>query len=122
MSRRLVHHRLGIAEPKAVALGEAEVDAGNPRRVRLGAGDLAAGRLLELEVAAGVVGMVVGREDPVELPAAGAQPVEHRAGHRRVDGAGHPGLGLMDQIDVVVAEHGICSILSCAIASLHNHF
>jgi hypothetical protein len=104
VARRFEHLGLRVAELKPVALGQAEIDARDARRVGLWPGDPTAGRLLQLEVAAGMVCVMVGGEDPIQPPALRAQPLEHRRGDPGVDHRGHPRLRLVQQIDVIVAE------------------
>ena len=104
VARRLEHLGLRVAELKPVALGQAEIDARDARGIGLRPGDPTAGRLLQLEIAAGMVGVMMGREDPVQPPALRAQPLEHRRGDARVDHRGHPRLRLVEQINVIVAK------------------
>ena len=59
-------------------------------RSRRGADDGAAGRLLDLEIAADVVTMMVGVQDMRDLPAALFRLGQDRPGHRRVDDGDRP--------------------------------
>ena len=93
------------AQRVAVALAHRHVDAGNAVAVGARADDGAAGRRLQLVIAAGVVVVVVGVEDMGEAPALLGQRREHRRRHRRIDRGGDIGLGLVQKIDVVVSQH-----------------
>ena len=74
------------------------------RRVASGADDGTAGGLLDLDIAADVVHVMMGAEDMGQAPALLVQGLEDRLRHRRIDGGAGLRLGVVDQIDVVVAQ------------------
>ena len=74
---------LGLAEAVAVAVVDLDVDAGDAGAVAARADDGAAGRFLDLEVAADMVAVMVGVQDMGDLPAALFGLGEDRSGHRR---------------------------------------
>ena len=96
--------RLGLAEAVAVAVVDLDVDAGNARPVAPRTHDGAAGRLLDLEIAADVITVVMRIEDMGDLPAAFFRLGKDRPGHRRVDDGDRPALGLAHQPHVIVAQ------------------
>jgi hypothetical protein len=93
------------AEREAVAFRELEVDAGNLLRLGRRPGDPAAEALLQRQVAAGVIGVMVGDQDPVEPAAERLEPLRHRSVGARVDHGRNVRAGLAQEIAVVVAEN-----------------
>jgi len=87
MARNEEHLGLGLAEAVAVAVLDRHVDARNPCLVAGEADDGAAGRLLDLAVAAHVIPMMMGVEDVRDLPAALVGLGQDRPGDRRIDDA-----------------------------------
>ena len=67
-----------------------------------------------LQVAAHVVVVVMGVEDVGDAPAQPFGLGQDRLRHRRIDHAGGTGLGLVQQVDVVVLEDGDLMDLECA--------
>ncbi len=95
---------LGFAEAIAVAVVDLDVDAGDACPVAPRADDGAAGGLLDLQVAADVITMMVGVQDMGDLPMALFRLRQDRPGHRRVDDGDRPALGLAHQPHVIVAQ------------------
>ena len=95
---------LGLAEAIAVAVVDLDVDAGDARPVAPRADDGAAGRLLDLEIAADVIAVMVSVQDMRDLPAALFRLGQDRPGHRRIDHGDRPALGLAHQPHVIVAQ------------------
>ena len=104
MARHEEDFGFGLTEPIAVAVVDLDVDTGDPATVLAQADDGAAGRLLDLEVAADVVAVVVGVQDMGDLPAALLGLREDRSGHRGVDDAYGPALGFPHQPHVIVVQ------------------
>ena len=120
----------GAAEREAVALLHAGVDAGNPFLVVAGADHHAVGGLLDLEIAAGVVPVVVGAQHVRDAPAAGARHRQHRPRLRRIDDGRRPGGAVMQQVGVVVLEQGNefdvegchwAETLGCQLSAISHH-
>ena len=102
----LDHLKPGLAEHDVIAAGDDAV-GGLTDALDLGRADHGgAGGGLDLGVAAGVVGMPVGVEDQVELPAEGVQLAQDRRGVRRVDAGGQTAGVITHQEAVVVREAG----------------
>ena len=98
--------RVGFAQPVGVAVVNLDIDAGDARAVCLGSHDRAAGRCLDLHIAAGVIAMVMGVQDVGDRPALGFGCVQYRSGHRRIDHGGVAGHRAVGQIDIIVAQNG----------------
>ncbi len=96
--------RLGLAETVAVAIVDLDVDAGNACAILSRADDGAARRLLDLEIAADMVTVMVGIQDMGDLPAALFGLGQDRPGHGRVDDADRSALRLAHQPHVIVAQ------------------
>ena len=90
------------AELDDVALADGDVDAGNARGIGARADDRAARRALQLEIAARVIRMVMGVQDMRQPPALRVELPRDLARIGRVDGRGRAGLGIVQQIAVVV--------------------
>jgi hypothetical protein len=95
-----------LAEIVGAAVADLDVDAGNAVAVVARPHDGAAGRRLDLEIAAGVVGVMVRVEDMRDAPLAAFSRRQHRLGHGGVDDGGHVRGGLVDEPDVIVLEDG----------------
>ena len=95
---------LGLAEPVTVAVVDLDVDAGDAGAVLAQADDGAAGRLLDLQVAADMVAMMVGVQDMGDLPAALFGLREDRTGHGGIDDADGAALRLAHQPHVIVVQ------------------
>ena len=95
-----------LPEAERVALVEADVDAGNARGILGGADDLHAERLLEREIAADMVGMVMRGENVGELQPPGFERALDRFGFGGVDNAADALGAVEDEVGVVVLETG----------------
>ena len=108
MARRVTRDekdfRLGLTETVAVAIVDLDVDAGDACAVAPRTDDGATGRLLDFEVAADVIAMVVGVQNMRDLPATLFGLGQDRPGHRRVDDGDGAALGLAHQPHVIVAQ------------------
>ena len=106
MAARVAWHVEDARHPLAegVVLTVGDVDAGDARAVGAGPHDGAASLLLEREIAAGVVGMVVRVEDVREAPAGLHERHKHGTGLRGIDRAAGGGLGIAQQVDVIVPQ------------------
>ena len=102
----VVNEGLGVAEFQRFALADLEVDAGDAGGVGAGPDDDAAGAFLQPQVAAGVVGVVVGVEDVREAPALALEFAVDGVWIGRVDRCGQAGQALVDQEPVVVRQAG----------------
>jgi hypothetical protein len=108
MAPRVAGHvedlRHGLAEAIGVALADRHLDARNARGVGARAHDGAARRLLQRQVAAGMVAVVVRVEDVGEPPAARPERREHR---RRLGGIDHRrrlGRGIAGEPEIIVPK------------------
>ena len=95
---------LGLAEPVAVAVVDLDVDAGDAGAILAQADDCAAGRLLDLQVAAHVIAVMVGVQDVGDLPAALFGLREDRSGHGGIDDGHGPALRFPHQPHVIVVQ------------------
>jgi hypothetical protein len=95
-----------FAEAIMVAVVDLDVDARNARPVDPRADDGAAGGLLDLEVAADMVAVMVRVQDMGDLPAALCRLGQHRPGHGRIDDADGAALGFAHQPHVIVVKDG----------------
>src|SRR5260221_4821277 len=102
--------RLLRAQGIALAFAHLDVDAGNAVAVGARADDRGASRLLDLEIAPGVVGMMMRVEYVREAPAGLAQRTQHRLSYRGADLAGGTGLRVVQQVDVYVTKYWDLSI------------
>jgi hypothetical protein len=102
-----------FAQCEAVAFTHQYVDAGNPVGIGARADDAAAGAGLQREIAAGVIGVMVGVEDVVKFPASRRKfPLDGRC-IRAVDGGGEARVRIVQQIAVVVVQTGELMDLQC---------
>ena len=92
------------AERVLVAVAHLDVDAGNARAIGARPHDRAFPLGLEREIAAGVIGVVMGVEDMRQAPAGLGERALHRFGLRGIDGGGGVRIGVVQQVDVVVPE------------------
>lgn len=95
-----------FAECEAIAFPNHSVETGNPVGIGAGADDLAAGAGLEGEIAAGVIGVMVGVEDVVEYPAAFSERTRDGLGVRAVYGCSESRVRIVHQVSIVVPEAG----------------
>src|SRR5207248_268380 len=86
------------ADLEDVPLGEAAIDAADPRRGRRVRRDLRPGGVLQAGVAAGVVGVLVGVEDLRDLPAALARRLQAQPPLEGIDRERLAGLRAGDEI------------------------
>ena len=100
MAAALDHLEAGLAQHDRVAAAHLAVD-GRELVTSAGPTTVPPVALDDLGVAAGVVGVPVGVEDQVELPAERLQLRQDRAGVRRVDAGGEP-RGLVEGQEAVV--------------------
>ena len=100
----LDHPRLLPADGNLVALADGNVDAGDPTSVVPVADDGATRGLLELQVAAHMVMMMMGVEDQRQRPAETVQGFQNRAGDRRIHRGAGARLGIARQVDVIVRK------------------
>ena len=100
-------HHLGdtAAQPHFIAFDHPLIDSRYARIVFGGADDAAAAGLLQRQVAADVIAVMVGVEDMGQPPAAAAQRFQHRLGDCRIDRRGFAAVGVVQQVDVVVVEN-----------------
>src|SRR6185437_13684930 len=106
MAGHVEHRRCRVAELEGVAVTDRDVDAGYSRSIGKRPDDDRLGRRLQLEIAAGMVRMVVRVDDVGEGQAAALERGQHRRRFRRIDGADRAAGGLAQQIDVIVAQRG----------------
>ncbi len=92
------------AEGIGLAFAQRHVDAGNALAIGLGADDGGAGRLLEGEIAAGVIVVVMGVEDMRERPAQRIELRFDRGCLGRIDHSDRTALRFAQQPDVIVPE------------------
>ena len=105
VARHEDHLRLRLAEAVAVAVVDRRRRCPGMRALsRPQADDGAAGRLLDLAVAAHMIAMMMGVEDVRDLPAALVGLGQHRPGHGGIDDAHATALRLAHQPDVIVAQ------------------
>src|SRR5690606_4523813 len=102
--RRLPHDDPARAEAELVAVADLDLDAGNAPRVGAGADDPAAGRGLELEIPARVIGVMMGIEDVRQRPAALLERAQYRRDLRRIDACGDARVRVVHQKPVVVPQ------------------
>ena len=89
---------------ETVAAGDQPVDPGNLQCLGARSSDAAAISLPQREVSLNVVAMMMGGEDMRQFPALGTELALDFGCIRRVDGAGGPGLEVMQQKAVIVGS------------------
>ena len=104
MARHEEHLRFGFAEAIAVAVIDLDIDAGNAGAILPRPDDGAACCLLDLQIAANMVAVMVRIQDMGDLPAALFRFRQDRRGHGGVDHANRPALRLAHQPHVIVAQ------------------
>ena len=103
--RRHLHHlRLDPAEADDVAFAHRHVERRDARRFGGRAGHGAAGRRLDLGIAAGVIGMPVGVPDRADLPAPPPRLLEHRLGDGGIDHRRLARIRIVDEPDIIVRQ------------------
>jgi hypothetical protein len=95
---------LRFAEAIMVAVVDLDIDARDARPVDPRTDDGAAGGLLDLEIAADMVAVMVRIQDMRDLSATLCRLGEHRSGHGRIDDADGAALGLAHQPHVIVVQ------------------
>ena len=83
MSRHVKDLGFGITQHIGLAIGNLNIDAGNAVPVGFRSADDAAGLLSDLQIATGVITMVMGVENLGNLPALGDSSDQHRVDHDR---------------------------------------
>ena len=91
---------------EAVGLGQRQVQAGKAVGIGSGAEDLRSGPGAQGVDALDVVVVVVGDEDVGQAPLVGGESGQNRARLGHVDDRGLAGVGVVDQIGVVVGKAG----------------
>lgn len=103
MAREVEDGRLGLTHAHLVAVADLGRDARDAGGLGARANDLAVERALDIQVAADLVGVVVGAQDLAHAPAPPIDLGDDRPGDAGVyDGAGPAG-PMVQQKDVVVA-------------------
>ncbi len=106
MRRDLHNGYAARAEGPGRSLAHLHIDAGNALAVLRRPDHLGAELLLQRQVAAGVIEMVMGVQDVGQRPAAARQRLAHRLGLGRIDDSRQPRIRIMDQIGVIVLQAG----------------
>ena len=102
MARRVIDRRTMLSELDDIALADCDVDARNARGIGTRTHDRAARSALELEIAARVIRMVMGVQNMGQTPPLRVELYQDLARIRRVHGGRRAGLGVVEQIAVVV--------------------
>src|SRR5690349_2507491 len=79
------HLGLCVAEFEGLPLVKRDIDARNALAVRCRAHDLAASLLLDAEIAAAVIGVVVGIQHEIDSEVSCLRRGQNRSGFRRID-------------------------------------
>jgi len=83
VSRHVKDLGFGITQHRGLAIGNLNIDAGNAVSVGFRSDDDAAGLLFDLQIATGVITMVMGVEDMGSFPVLGGSSGQHRVDHGR---------------------------------------
>lgn len=102
MARHIEHLNSVTAEVKAVAISHQKINAGYSFGVSLGADDLAMPLRLQGQITARMIKVVMSVEYVGQGPTLALERRIQRFNFRCVDGSGHIGLTVVNQIAVVV--------------------
>ena len=110
MALRMAGHRqyLGHVRPDGhgIALVDAGIEAWNRLTAHIQAHHPASGRLLQGQVTANVIGMMMGIEDMRQTPPPALQRHHDGFGLGRIDRSSHAGIRVVNQVNVIVAQGG----------------